>query len=78
MTYGRTQIEAELAAVRASIANIIASQVEQYGVAGGKTFQHLKLKDLEAREQTLMGRLAALDARGGMQTIVTLRTRRGL
>lgn len=74
----REQLVAELEAVRAAILNITKSQVEQYGVAGGKTFQHLKLKDLQARETTLMIRLAAIDSGGApMTTIVPLRTRRG-
>ena len=75
----KEQVEAELAAVRATILNIVNSQIEQYGVAGCKTFQHLKLEDLQKREITLMQRLAAIENGGApMTTFVPLRTRRGM
>jgi hypothetical protein len=42
-------------------------------------FTHLRLKELEKREVTLMQRLAAIENGGQpMTTIVPLRTRRGM
>ena len=46
----KEKLEEELAEVRASIRNIINSKVEQYAVYGGKSFIHLRIKDLEKRE----------------------------
>jgi hypothetical protein len=74
----REELVAELAVVRTAITNIIASQVQQYGVAGGKSFSHIGLSTLREQERIIMSRLQVIDMGGAaMLTVVPVRTRRG-